>query len=295
MPNIAIVWDFDGTLSPEDSTTKVIEFFGQNKDGEFWQNIKSLGGGKPLPTWEHILASDAPKWMYSLSRLAFKYKAPLNSEFFRDYIIPQIKLYNNVLEFLENLKNLETQANFSQVNLEIHHFIVSAGLKELIEQFFPLSLVTSTFGCRYVIVASEGDKNAPESVPVFCMDETMKTRSIFEISKGSFKDPKKQVNDRVEKKNLWAPFENIIYIGDGETDIPALSLVRSKGGLGIAVYNPEWPKDKIEARYKKMRFDKRTDLITPANFSLKSELYNYLLTRCNQIRQRYEAEAIIIG
>ena len=293
MPNIASVWDFDGTLTPDDSTTKVIEFFGQNKDGDFWTNIKSLGGGKKLPDWEHILASDAPKWMYSLSRLAFKFKAPLNPEFFKEFILPQIKLYENVLEFLENLKNLEKTPAFHKLNLEVHHFIVSAGLKELIEQVFPESLITSTFGCRYVIVTSDENKDEPESVPAFCMDETMKTRSIFEISKGSFADPKKQVNDRVEKKNLWAPFENMIYVGDGDTDIPALSLVRSKGGIGIAVYNPAWEKERTATRFKKMRLDKRTDLITPASFSPKSELYNYLVTRCNQIRQRYEAEIII--
>ena len=291
MPNIAIVWDFDGTLTPDDSTTKVVELFG-NQGKEFWDNIKSLRGDKKLPTWEHILASDAPIWMYALSRLAFKFKAPLNPEFFKEFILPQIKLFANVLEFLSALKNLEKHENFRQVNLQIHHFIVSAGLKELIEQVFPKGLMTATFGCRYKIIASAENKDMPESVPVFCMDETMKTRSIFEIAKGSFADPAKQVNDRVEKQNLWAPFENMIYIGDGETDIPALSLVRSKGGLGIAVYDPAWEKERIVTRFKKMRFDKRSDLITPADYSVKSELYDYILTRCNQIRQRYEAETI---
>ena len=293
MPNIAIVWDFDGTLTPDDSTTKVVEFLGENKKGDFWEeNIKSLRGDKKLPKWEHVLASDAPIWMYVLSRLAFKHKAPLNKEFFR-FILPKIGLYPNVLEFLQSLKNIEKQNTFSKLDLRIHHFIVSAGLKELIEQIFPKNLIAATFGCRYKIITSEGSKDEPESVPVFCMDETMKTRSIFEISKGSFTDENKKVNDRVEKKNLWAPFENIIYIGDGDTDVPALSLVRSKGGLGVAVYNPEWEKERIDNRFKKMRLDRRTDFITPADFSLEGELYNYITVRCNQVRQRYEAEIII--
>lgn len=291
MPNIALIWDFDWTLIPADSTTRVVEFFrGADKGGEFWNYIKSLRGDTKQPTWEHILASDAPIWMYALSRLAFKHKAPLNAEFFQKFIIPNLQLYPNVLPFMKALKDLGKKAEFRRMNLEVHHFIVSAGLKELVEQLFPDSLVTKTFGCRYQIIAYEGNESEPESVPVFCMDETMKTRSIFEISKGSFTDPKKQVNDRVEKKSLWAPFENIVYIGDGDTDIPSLSLTRSHGGLGIAVYNPDWDKEKLAQRYKRMRLDKRADLITPADFSLDGELFSYLTVRCNQIRQRYEAE-----
>ncbi len=83
MPNIAIVWDFDGTLTPDDSTTKTIEVLqGPGKGGEFWKTIKALRGDQELPEWEHILAMDAPIWMYSLSRLAAGLKIPLNAEFF---------------------------------------------------------------------------------------------------------------------------------------------------------------------------------------------------------------------
>ncbi len=71
MANIAIVWDFDGTLSPDDSTTKTVEILDGNKPGsEFWNYIKSLRGDSRKPQWEHVLASDAPIWMYALSRLA---------------------------------------------------------------------------------------------------------------------------------------------------------------------------------------------------------------------------------
>ena len=89
------------------------------------------------------------------------------------------------------------------------------------------------------------------------------------------------------------PFNNIIYIGDGPTDVPALSLVRDKGGLGVAVYNSAKESDEINKRLRQMRLDKRADLITPADFSLKGELYKYLETRCIQIKQRYEAEKSI--
>jgi len=122
------------------------------------------------------------------------------------------------------------------------------------------------------------------------MDETTKTRSLFEISKGAFQDESISVNTRVPKEKLWAPFENIVYIGDGDTDVPALSLVRSQGGLGIAVFNPAHSKATVDRRLNSMRLNKRADLITPADFSESGELFTYLTFRCKQIAYRYQAE-----
>jgi 2-hydroxy-3-keto-5-methylthiopentenyl-1-phosphate phosphatase len=290
VPHIAIVWDFDGTLSPDDSTTKTVEVLdGDNPGSEFWDYIKSLRGDKRKPQWEHVLASDAPIWMYALSRLAFKHKAPLNPEFFREFVLPRIELYPKVINFLRKLKSLNQDSKFVAVNLSVHHFVVSAGLKELVEQVFPQELVTWTFGCRYTVIAYEGHKDEPESIPVFCMDETVKTRSLFEISKGSFDDPEKEVNTRLEPHDRRVSFENVIYVGDGPTDIPAMSLVRDKGGLGVAVYDPSKEKKDVNRRLKQLRMDQRADLVTPADFSMSGDLYRFLRARCIQIRQRYEA------
>jgi len=290
MPNIAIVWDFDGTLSPDDSTTKVVEVLqGAPRGGEFWAYIKSLRGDRDMPKWEHVLAMDAPIWMYSLARLAARQRTPLNAEFFRKFVLPSISLYPNVVPFMKAVSEIDQGEEFKRLELEIHHFIITAGLKELVEQVFPERLVAWTFGCRYKVVVDEQHQDEPESIPVFCMDETVKTRSLFEISKGAFCNSRIRVNTKVEDNELWASFQNMIYIGDGDTDIPALSLVRSKGGLGVAVYNPEKSKNSIEERLYALRLDKRTDLITPADFSVNGELFQYIKTRCIQIRQRYEA------
>jgi hypothetical protein len=77
MPNIAIIWDFDGTLTPIDSTTKAVEIIqGGNpgSGGEFWTGVKALRGDAKQFKGEHVLASDASIWMYVLSRIAFKKK-----------------------------------------------------------------------------------------------------------------------------------------------------------------------------------------------------------------------------
>jgi len=291
MPKIALVWDFDGTLTPDDSTTKTVEVLQKNQTGnEFWNYIKSLRGDtkKSEAEWQHILASDAPIWTYSLARIAARKKVPLNKEFFKQFILPDIKLYPGVVEFLTALKDLSGKKEYKKLDIQIHHFIVSAGLKDLIEQVFPAGLITHTFGCRYEVVINKDHPDEPESIPVFCMDETMKTRSLFEISKGSFEDEKKPVNAKIEDKHLWAPFSNMIYIGDGPTDIPSLALTRTKGGLGIVVYNPTAPNEKVNGKLKEMR--SRMDFVSQANFALNGELFNYMKNRCEQIRQKYEAD-----
>jgi 2-hydroxy-3-keto-5-methylthiopentenyl-1-phosphate phosphatase len=293
MPNIAIVWDFDGTLSPDDSTTKVVDILDSKQGNEFWSYVKSLRGDQKRPKWEHVLASDAPIWMYALSRIAFERRVPLNSEFFGKFVKPHIVLYEHVASFMRKIRLLEETKTFKVVDLKIHHFIVTAGLKDLVELILPEGIIKWTFGCRYEVVAFKGNEHLPESVPVFCMDETMKTRSLFEISKGSFEDRNRSVNIRVPEEHRWTPFRNMIYVGDGDTDIPSLSLVRSQGGLGIAVFNPGKPKADVDKRLRTMRLDKRADLITPAIFHEKGELFEHVTMRCKQICARYQAEQMI--
>lgn len=288
MKNISIVWDFDKTLAPEDSTTKVVEIITEGRHGEFWDLIKTITEKKQKPEWEDLLGSDAPAWMYSLSREASKKKIPLNSEFFK-IAVKEISLFPNVIKFLKAVKGIDGRKDFKKLDIKIHHFVVSAGLQHLIELVFPEGLITHTFGCRYMVVADKEHDNEPESIPVFCMDETMKTRALFEISKGSFIHSDRGVNKFVPEKDRFSPFKNFIYIGDGPTDIPSLSLTRYNGGMGVVVYNPE---NQDEKKLKKMSVDKRADLITPADYSLSGELYKFIEARCIQIKQRYEAESL---
>ncbi|MBE8222232.1 MAG: hypothetical protein HAW60_05845 [Bdellovibrionales bacterium] len=294
--NISIIWDFDKTLTPDCSTTKTVNILTKRLGPSpkvFWDNIKALRGDKKKPKWKHILASDAPIWMYSLSMIATNQNLLLNKSFFNRAVVEYISLYSGVEVFLKKLKDLKNLKRFKKEKLNISHFIVSAGLKDLIEQCFKPSLIDMTFGCRYATdVEVSGDKKIFNNIPVFCMDETMKTRSIFEISKGSFKDPSKSVNARVDKQKMWSPFENMIYVGDGPTDIPALSLIRDRGGVGVAVYNKSDSNEDIKKNLKDLSSGRRADLITPADYSLNGELYKFIESRCFQILQRYEAENI---
>ena len=297
---ISIIWDFDKTLTQSDSTSIVVEYLTGGNSNEFWNEVKKLTDDKrkiSKKNWKYILSSHAPAWMHVLGNIATNENIPLNKEFFNKEIKKHIDLYPKVEFCLKQIKKIQNRKNFKNEKIEIHHFIVSAGLKELVDCMFSKSIITETFGCIYKPVNFIGHdgKIYPDNIPVFCMDQTMKTRSIFEIHKGSFKDPSKQINDRVEEDKTWSPFSNIIYIGDGDTDIPALSLVRKMGGIGIVVYKKHKSikeKKKVIKSLKIMSAGKRADLITPADFSTTGELFKYIEHRCIQICSRYEVSNI---
>ncbi len=329
MSDIAIIWDFDGTLTPDDSTSKTLEALGKGSPDLFWEQINNLRRSRPQARkvfqphhdlqrndlkqekpqetkWEHILASNAPIWMYTLARIAHQKKVPLNKEFFKKFVVPNIKLYANVIPFLRTIKELEQRKDFQEQNIKIEHFIISAGLKELIEEVIydqelksnknsidlrKEPLVRWVFGGRYIITYPEEDsKNKPESIPAFCMDETMKTRSVFEIAKGSFTDPNAPVNKRVKTQKY--PFSNMVYIGDGPTDIPALALIRDRGGTGILLYDKNMGVEKIKKRLNKMSSDSRANFITETNFSLEGELFEFIKAHCIRVLQLYKARNI---
>lgn len=293
--NIAIVWDFDGTLTPNDSTSAIIDYF-QVDQKKFWKFVHKVNDSNSHINWEKMLSSDAPTWMYVLSRIAFKNKTPLTEEFFKK-IITNVKLYPDVESFLKNIKKMESQKRFKDRKIKIHQFIVTAGLKEYVELLVPKKIFSNIWGGRYSCVYPSGHEDDVESVPVFCMDETMKTRALYEISKGVFTKESnvKFVNKKVEKENLWCPFNNFIYIGDGPTDIPALSLTRVYGGYGIVVFDPAKSKEEVQTRLKDMSADSRCDLITKADFSSTSALFSAVQSRCCQILQKYEAEDFARG
>ena len=290
--NISIVWDFDGTLTPDDSTSKIVEYFyDTNEIEKFWQEIKKINGAKSKLTMERILSSDSPTWMFVLSRTAFHNETPLTKEFFsKRKITNLVKLYPNISRFFKKIKSFEKQSRFKKSNVRIHNFIITAGLKEYVEALVPKRIFSNIWGCRYSPAYRKGYEDDVESVPVFCMDQTMKTRALYEISKGVFVNESKSVNDKVIKGKFWSPFSNFIYIGDGPTDVPALSLTRAYGGYGIVVFNPDEDKKIVKDKLKKMSADSRCDLITKANFSVKGDLFNSIENRCYQILEKYEAE-----
>ena len=294
--NISIIWDFDKTLTVEDSTTVLIKYFVGNTETFFWKAVKDISGVTSKTPVDSISTSETPVWMSLLSGLAkhrkTKKNIPLDEDTIGRIIEGKIKLYPKVLEFLEKTKELSSQEVYKANNIKIYHFIITAGLQDLVSAVLKFNksnhLIRKIFGCRYKTIV---DEDILRNIPIYCMDKTAKTRALFEISKGCFQENAQyKVDDLVPKEKEWCPFENMIYIGDGDTDIPAFSLVKSRNGMTIGVFNPSEPNAQEKA--KNIRKGKRIDLFTPANFALNGELFQFIKIKCGQIAKRYEAHRV---
>ena len=242
--NISLIWDFDKTLTSMDSTTELIRVFLKDSSiEEFWEKIKAISGTQSDKPMDSISTSDAPVWMYVLSGLPKDLKnnlISLDKLNIKKLVAHKINLYPKVLDFLKRIKSFSQEDFYQKNNIEIHHFIITAGLADLVSAVFEYhdssKLIKAIFGCRYnVIKQGQNIKN----IPIYCMDKTTKTRALFEICKGCFlPETRYTVDDLVPKEEEWCPFENMIYIGDGDTDIPAFSLVKSRKGMTIGVFEP---------------------------------------------------------
>lgn len=214
---VALIYDFDKTLSTTD-----MQDYGFIKNlgitpKEFWENTTNLVNKLEC---DKVLA-----YMYMMVKSCKDLNIPLTKEYLKE-CGKNIILHNGVDTWF---KRINTYA--ISLGIEIEHYIVSSGITEIIlgtdiEKYFK-----NIFGCSFIY-----DDNGIATWPKMAINYTQKTQFIVRIAKGVFDVTD---DDSVNKKQskLYIPYNNMIYIGDGLTDIPCMNMVKSKGGYSIALYN----------------------------------------------------------
>ena len=261
---MAICYDFDKTLSPDDMQAfTLIPSFEIDKY-KFWNESNELAKNNLM---DRNLA-----WMYELIRYSdFKGKS-LRREYFKA-IGADVPLYNGVKTWFNRIN---TYAN--RKNIAVEHYIISSGLKEIVEG----SVIAENFKKIY----ASSYLYSPDGVaiwPAQAVNYTNKTQFIFRIAKGFFEEWDERVNDSVSDDQLYIPYENIVYIGDSATDIPCMRLVKSKGGYSIGVFDPE--KDQRKNVYQLFN-DARINYYAPADYSARSSLSAYVKQIIDKIASR---------
>lgn len=247
-PIIAIIYDFDRTLSKEDlQNFSFIPALGMTVD-EFWASVNEFSQKNEV---EKILS-----YMYVMIEQARKKGIKLTKEYLRT-LGKKVEFYSGVIQWFGRINEFA-----GNLGIEIEHYIVSSGNKEIIEGTSIAKEFKAIFACEYLF-----DEVTHEPIwPKLAINYTMKTQYFFRIAKGvlSQSDDKK-VNQRSKQKRI--PYRNIVYIGDGMTDVPSMVLVKENGGKSIAVYE-EGDQDVSAALVD----DGRINYVCKADYKSNSEL-----------------------
>jgi hypothetical protein len=249
---LAIAYDFDGTLAPGNiQENSFIPAIGMAKKTFWKQNRKRA---------EQHEADEILSYMtFMLERAAFA-QVPVRKKDFSAHG-KMVSLFPGVENWFDRINKYGRRQG-----VHIQHFIISSGIKEMIEA----SQIAKKFK-RIFASSFAYDVNGVAKWPALAINYTTKTQYLFRINKGSLAVHEHGIiNEYIPHEARPIPFTNIVFIGDGETDIPCMRLVRDLGGHSIAVYRPSGSKQKTKAR--KLIADKRADFIAPADYSSRKRL-----------------------
>lgn len=249
MTKVAFMYDFDKTLCDRDMQEYSFIPNMNVTATEFWTETGKLYVNNEI---EKILA-----YMYQMMKYAKRNGIKLTREYLNN-CGKNIELFNGVTTWFTRINRIG-----ASLGLEIEHYIISSGLKEIIDGSEIAKYFKELYSCEF-----HYDMNGEADFPAFVVNYTMKTQFLYRISKGVF-----DLNDDVSLNNIVpenqrrVKMKNMLYFGDGLTDIPCMRLVKQNGGTSIAVYQGN--KDNIA---QKLLLDDRCNFIAPADYSENSIL-----------------------
>jgi len=272
---IAIVYDFDGTLTPQPMQEyTVLPEIGIKKGKTFWDAVEKEAlrtGGEDIVTYMRLMIEMSEHKHYPVTPKVLKSLAK------------NISYYPGVTTFFDRL-NTYVKRQFD-VDVKLRHYIISAGLKEIITG----ASIARHF---YKIFASEYHYDAYDKAvfPKVIVNDTLKTQFIFRINKGK-ESLHENINLHMPVALRPVPFQNILYLGDGLTDVPCMTVIRKNGGYAVAVYKPG--DSKGLSTCKKLQKAGRVDFIAEADYRSKKELERLVKLLLNSIVEgiRYARES----
>ena len=247
-PIVAILYDFDATLATSDMQNfSFIPSLGLTPD-EFWGKTKEFS--------EKTGCEKTLGYIYTMIAECKKRGIKMTRSFLREQG-KGIKFWPGVDTWFERINK------FGEENgVEVEHYLVSSGNKEIVEGCSIYKYFKMVYGCEFIF-----DENDEPIWPKLVINYTQKTQYFYRVSKGAF-DINDDVGVNEKNRNRRVPYSNIVYIGDGLTDIPAMILAKNNGGHSIAVY-PEGKEGKI---VDDLYHDGRVNYVAPADYREGKEL-----------------------
>ncbi len=251
-PIAALMYDFDKTLCTKDMQEYgFIPALGMEAE-TFWREVRDMTDREEM---DNILA-----YMYLMVEKCREKRVPVTKESFHR-LGAGVQFFDGVSTWFDRINQYGTS-----LGLTVEHYIVSSGIKEIIEGTPIASCFKKIYACEFLY-----DREGNIQWPKFAVNYTAKTQFLFRINKGVLTIDSKstgELNQFTPEDDRRVPFRNMIYIGDGLTDVPCMKLVKTNGGQSIAVYDPEGE----ETAAQNLLGANRVNYVVPAEFGEGSRL-----------------------
>jgi len=272
---IAVVFDFDDTLGP-DSTTGFLKQAGLKDIEAFWKEVGAMMADDwdPVPAYlNHMIEAAGDGRIGPITKQAL-------SEWGRD-----VPLFDGVSDLFALLRSVVKEAN-PRVTLEF--YLISSGIGDVLRNM-PIAAEFTDIWASEFHYDAEGNATTPRKIISF----TDKTRYIFQIQKGIIGQVSRgkpfAVNKRVPADQVRIPLNQMVFVGDGYTDIPCFSLIKQNGGIPIAVYD----RKQTEKWGNAFQFvaDGRVSNLHSANYKAGSDLVDFLTMAVRSLAERIAVAA----
>ena len=254
---MAICYDFDGTLSPGNMQEyDFMKALGIKNSKKFWDKAERIA--------KEQNADSIASYMQLMIKASEEKSLPFKRQTFKNYG-KNIELYKGVEDWFQRITEYAKERGIA-----LRHYIISSGIKEIIEGTKIAKNFTKVYASSFMY-----GPNGGAIWPAVVLNYTSKTQYLFRINKGceDITDNTK-INDYVSPQNRPIPFTNMIYIGDGSTDIPCMTIVKRDGGHSIAVY--KMGKTGAKGKAEHLIKDNRVNVVLPADYSEGKQIDTYV-------------------
>ena len=244
---IALVYDFDGTLSPQPMQEYTVLPELDLSPRAFWEECQ-----------QEARKYNADAMLTYMRLLVEKIEARhthLNRKRLRD-LAGSIRYFPGVESWFNRIN--DHVKNMSAGKVKVRHYIISAGLKEILEGVTIRKHFAKMYASEYYF-----DHHDAARFPTVVINDTSKTQYIFRINKG-VEDINRSINEYMPEGERPIPFENMVYIGDGLTDVPCMTVTKNYGGFALAVHKLRNPDSLAVCR--KLAGAGRIDYYAPADY-----------------------------
>lgn len=286
-PLIAFIWDFDRTLIPSNQQDPLFEAYGVDAD-EFWREVEGLT--RFYEARGIRVGRDSVYLLHILTYVRHGIFEGLTNAKLRE-LGAGIEPAPGIPEFFEATRqHVRENESYAAAGISVEHYTVSTGIRPMIEGsclapyldgIWANTFIEEQAPPGYLDHLDMPSTEMPISHIGYGIDNTTKTRAIFEINKGVNKNPDVDVNSRMSGDQRRVPMKNMVYIADGPSDVPAFSILNTAGGRTLGVYLLE--PDNNHKKVKQLQEQGRIQGMAEADFRPGKPAYLWLMDTVEQI------------